>query len=46
VAGGERRAGDFFYHLKVRDVHPAARDEALQDRLLDYCRAQSGVALG
>jgi NAD(P)-dependent dehydrogenase (short-subunit alcohol dehydrogenase family) len=45
-APAARVTGNFFYHLKVRDVHPAARDEALQDRLLDYCRAQSGVALG
>jgi NAD(P)-dependent dehydrogenase (short-subunit alcohol dehydrogenase family) len=40
-----RVTGQYFYHLQPRQVHPAARDPAVQDRLLDYCRALSGVAL-
>ena len=41
-----RETGGVFYHLRPADVHPAARDPELQDRLLDYCRDLSGVALG
>lgn len=40
-----RVTGKYFYHQKQTEVNPAARDSALQDRLLEYCRAQSGVAL-
>ena len=35
----------YFYHQQPRAVHPAARDPALQDRLMEYCRQVSGVAL-
>lgn len=35
----------YFYHQRISDVNPAARDAARQDRLLDYCRDRSGVAL-
>ena len=37
--------GRCFYHRQPADVHPAARDEGLQDRLLEYCRDVSGVEL-
>jgi NAD(P)-dependent dehydrogenase (short-subunit alcohol dehydrogenase family) len=37
--------GGYFYHQRRRDTHPAARDPALQDRLLEYCHSVSGVAL-
>ena len=40
-----RVTGGYFYHQRPRDVHPAAQDPELQDRLLDYCRDMSGVAL-
>ncbi|WP_428486777.1 SDR family NAD(P)-dependent oxidoreductase [Rhodopila sp.] len=40
-----RMTGGYFYHQQLRDVKPAARDLKLQDRLLDYCREMSGVAL-
>ena len=41
-----RVSGEYFYHKRRKDVKPAARDTAAQDRLLDYCRELSGVALG
>jgi NAD(P)-dependent dehydrogenase (short-subunit alcohol dehydrogenase family) len=37
--------GRYFYHQKPREVHPAVRDTRLQDELLGYCAALSGVAL-
>jgi NAD(P)-dependent dehydrogenase (short-subunit alcohol dehydrogenase family) len=37
--------GGYFYHRRLKDVNPAAQDHELQDRLLDYCRDLSGVAL-
>jgi NAD(P)-dependent dehydrogenase (short-subunit alcohol dehydrogenase family) len=40
-----RVSGGYFYHRRRGDVHPAARDPALQDRLLAYCRDRSGVEL-
>lgn len=40
-----RRTGRYLYHLRPADLHPAATDTRLQDRLLDYCRDVSGVAL-
>jgi NAD(P)-dependent dehydrogenase (short-subunit alcohol dehydrogenase family) len=40
-----RVTGRYFYHQRVRDVNPSANDSELQDRLLDYCRDRSGVAL-
>ena len=42
---GARVTGGYFYHQRQRDVHPAAQGPELQDRLLDYCRDMSGVAL-
>ncbi len=38
-------SGRYFYHLRPRDVNPAAEATDLQDRLLDHCRDLSGVAL-
>jgi NAD(P)-dependent dehydrogenase (short-subunit alcohol dehydrogenase family) len=40
-----RRTAGYFYHLKLRDPNPQARDVALQDRLIDICGKISGVAL-
>jgi NAD(P)-dependent dehydrogenase (short-subunit alcohol dehydrogenase family) len=40
-----RTTGGYFYHLKRREPNPAARDAALQDRLIDICREISGVDL-
>jgi hypothetical protein len=37
--------GSYFYHQQPRWLSPSARREALQDRLLDYCRLISGVEL-
>src|SRR5580700_11351084 len=35
----------YFYHQQPRQVHPAARDTAFQDQLLDYCASLTGTAL-
>jgi NAD(P)-dependent dehydrogenase (short-subunit alcohol dehydrogenase family) len=35
----------YFYHKRPERVSPAAKELALQDRLIDYCRDISGVAL-
>jgi hypothetical protein len=35
----------YFYHQRPREAHPAARDAALGDQLLDYCATLTGVAL-
>jgi NAD(P)-dependent dehydrogenase (short-subunit alcohol dehydrogenase family) len=40
-----RRTGGYFYHQRLMDVKPAAQDPDAQDRLLDYCRDLSGIAL-
>ena len=40
-----RVTGGYFYHRRPGDMNPAAQDPRLQDRLLDYCRELSGVAL-
>lgn len=37
--------GGYFYHRQPGRLNPAARDPALQDRLLDDCREASGIAL-
>ncbi|MBC8091510.1 MAG: SDR family NAD(P)-dependent oxidoreductase [Pseudonocardia sp.] len=42
---GARRTGRFLYHRRPAELHPAARDTELQDRLLDHCRAVSGVTM-
>lgn len=35
----------YFYHQRPRQVHPAARDTAFQDQLLDYCASLTETAL-
>jgi NAD(P)-dependent dehydrogenase (short-subunit alcohol dehydrogenase family) len=35
--------GEYFYHQKRRTPHPAARDKAIQDRLIAECARISGV---
>jgi NAD(P)-dependent dehydrogenase (short-subunit alcohol dehydrogenase family) len=40
-----RESGGFWYHHQPANVHSLGRDHDLQDRLLDYCRDVSGVAL-
>ncbi len=35
----------YFYHQRPRPAHPAARDTAFQDELLDYCASLTGTAL-
>jgi NAD(P)-dependent dehydrogenase (short-subunit alcohol dehydrogenase family) len=37
--------GEFFYHQKPHAAHPAAQDPAVQDQLLSYCAALTGVTL-
>jgi hypothetical protein len=37
--------GGYFYHREPRTTHRAARDLKVQDRLLDYCAALTGVTL-
>lgn len=49
LAAGEdaaaRVTGRFLYHGAPTRVHPAAADARVQERLLDLCRAASGVSL-
>jgi NAD(P)-dependent dehydrogenase (short-subunit alcohol dehydrogenase family) len=40
-----RVTGGYFYHQKPRTTHPAARDLTIQDQLLRYCAALTGVTL-
>jgi NAD(P)-dependent dehydrogenase (short-subunit alcohol dehydrogenase family) len=40
-----RVTAGYFYHQRPREVHPAARDTAFQDELLDYCATLTGVEL-
>jgi NAD(P)-dependent dehydrogenase (short-subunit alcohol dehydrogenase family) len=42
---GPRVTGGYLYHQKPRTAHPAARDLKVQDRLLRYCAALTGVTL-
>ncbi|HEY5204114.1 MAG TPA: SDR family NAD(P)-dependent oxidoreductase [Roseiarcus sp.] len=35
--------GGYFYHLKPREPNPEAREESVQDRLIDICQEISGV---
>lgn len=37
--------GQYFYHQKLRNPNPAARDVEHQEKLLDACRQVSGVEL-
>lgn len=38
-------SGQYFYHKRLRDVHPAARDPEVQDTLVAACARISGVTL-
>lgn len=38
-------SGGYFYHRQPAALHPAARNEALQDRLIDLCCRVSGLSL-
>ena len=38
-------SGGYFYHMKPRDTHPALRDVAAQERLIEACEGFSGVRL-
>lgn len=40
---GAQITGRLLYHREPARLHPVARDEALQNRLLDLCRHLSGV---
>lgn len=40
-----RVSGSNFFHQKKRDAHPATHDAALQEELLAYCAARTGVDL-
>ncbi len=42
---GARVTGRYFYHQRPGHVNPAAEGPELQDRLIDYCRHLSGLAL-
>jgi len=35
--------GEYFYHQEQRKPHPATRDVALQEKLLEECRKLSGI---
>ena len=37
--------GGFLYHKRAAQLHPTARNEKLQDRLIDICREISGIPL-
>lgn len=38
-------SGDYFYHMKRRDTHPAVRDVEVQERLIEACERLSGIRL-
>jgi NAD(P)-dependent dehydrogenase (short-subunit alcohol dehydrogenase family) len=40
-----RVTGGYFYHKEPARLNSAAHDLSLQDRLLDYCRDLTGIAL-
>ncbi len=40
-----RMSGGYFHHLQRREPNPAARDERVQDAVLEACRTLSGIAL-
>jgi NAD(P)-dependent dehydrogenase (short-subunit alcohol dehydrogenase family) len=41
-----RVTGEYFFHQRVRDVNPVAREERVQEELLGYCASVTGVTLG
>jgi NAD(P)-dependent dehydrogenase (short-subunit alcohol dehydrogenase family) len=38
-------SGEYFYHQSLRAPHPATRDEATQEQLLEACARLSGSRL-
>ncbi|WP_345810694.1 SDR family NAD(P)-dependent oxidoreductase [Paraburkholderia sp. PREW-6R] len=38
-------SGEYFYHMQPRETHPAVRDDAVQERLIQACENFSGVRL-
>ncbi|SAL50808.1 short-chain dehydrogenase/reductase SDR [Caballeronia cordobensis] len=40
-----RVSGRYFFHMRERACDPAARDRAMQDRLIEVCERLSGVPL-
>jgi hypothetical protein len=38
-------SGEYFFHRKPRQFHPAASDPKVQDALTDYCAQLSGIRL-
>jgi NAD(P)-dependent dehydrogenase (short-subunit alcohol dehydrogenase family) len=38
-------SGQYFFHQRRREVHPAANDSDVQDALLDLCSALTGTSL-
>jgi len=36
--------GEYFYHMKLRKPHPASRDDATQNKLLEACELYSSVS--
>jgi len=38
-------SGRYWFHKQARETHPAVRDPAYQDRLLETCARLSGVRL-
>jgi len=39
-----RSTGEYFYHQKLREPNPIARDVEIQDRLIAECARISGVS--
>ena len=42
---GAKVSGKYFFHQRLRDAHPAAHDESIQERLIEECEKVSGVKL-
>ncbi|ASL41883.1 Diacetyl reductase [(S)-acetoin forming] [Burkholderia sp. AD24] len=38
-------SGAYFYHMQPRETHPAVRDVAVQERLIEACAGFSGIRL-
>ncbi|MET3231332.1 UNVERIFIED_ORG: NAD(P)-dependent dehydrogenase (short-subunit alcohol dehydrogenase family) [Burkholderia sp. 1263] len=38
-------SGEYFYHMKPRETHPAVREVAVQERLIEACASFSGIRL-
>ena len=38
-------SGEYFYHKVRQDIHPAARDPTVQDRLLAVCEELTGTPM-